>query len=280
MRLFYSVSQRTQYIGTVPANFLENSKLFPQFGLCFSPCRRISLLEKTALLLARLASIKSSITKSPESLDQSSQGKKGRSNYSSVQKHSSVENKIQNALKVLVDHPIPSLTAGITGKASKLLKERFPELFDEIDLEKNSDFSLDNLMMDSGRLVYWKCSNCEKSFRKSVVERVYLTKFCPYCEEANRRPLDKFYPGIAKEWDILRNPLHLRPKFVESSSLDSLWWKCAKCTYGFEATVKARVGGESCPMCHPRPRKLGPSTSRNCQRVAPTAERRPPSGRT
>ena len=164
---------------------------------------------------------------------------------------SQTKKRIEKKIMALQSHPVPSYTATTLLKVSKELHVRFPDLFAELHEELNPDLKLKELLMDSSLRVQWKCSFCAKTFVKSIVERVYLTKICPHCAEAQRKPLDQHYPQIASEWHPLRNFLWLKPCFLECESTEAIWWRCKKCQFDFEATPKSRCAGESCPRCHP-----------------------------
>ncbi|KNH04448.1 hypothetical protein XU18_4307 [Perkinsela sp. CCAP 1560/4] len=132
------------------------------------------------------------------------------------------------------------------------LKEKYPELYLELFRAKNTDVDKETIEMDSAKIVNWRCSECHKTFTKSVIERVYLSKECPMCLEANSKLLEKEYPEIAKEWAPLKNPLYYHPRYLDIHSLQKVIWKCGRCDFEYEASVKQRCSGAECPRCVPK----------------------------
>ena len=152
------------------------------------------------------------------------------------------------------EQPIPlenSFKAVPTDK-KQLLKDRYHDLFLELYKGKNTDLNIEDIEIESGRILNWKCNDCKKPFKKSVIERVFLTKECPHCAKADFRSLAKEHPNLAKEWAPLKNPMFMHPKHLSVHSSEDITWKCGKCSFEFESSVKQRCAGEACPRCYPK----------------------------
>ena len=50
------------------------------------------------------------------------------------------------------------------------------------------------------------------------------------------------------EWDYELNK-DLDPKILLPKSNKKVWWKCATCGHEWEASIKGRTNGSSCPLC-------------------------------
>lgn len=55
------------------------------------------------------------------------------------------------------------------------------------------------------------------------------------------------HPGLAEEWDGIRNGT-LTPEDVQPGSMKKVWWRCRK-EHSWEAAVYSRTGGTGCPYC-------------------------------
>ena len=55
------------------------------------------------------------------------------------------------------------------------------------------------------------------------------------------------YPLLLKEWDDLKNE-NLSPQTIKHHSSIKVWWKCTK-GHTWQASVKNRTAGSSCPVC-------------------------------
>ena len=133
-----------------------------------------------------------------------------------------------------------------------LLKDKYHDLFLELFTAKNQGVELDELEIDSGHIVNWKCADCAKQHRKSVIERVFLDNECPHCVKARFTSLEKEHPNIAKEWAPLKNPMYRHPRHLDVQSIEKIRWICAQCTFEFESSAKQRCSGAACPRCFPK----------------------------
>ncbi len=52
---------------------------------------------------------------------------------------------------------------------------------------------------------------------------------------------------LANEWDYEKNVLN--PNNISANSHKKVWWKCKKCGYEWQASIKSRNKGSGCPQC-------------------------------
>lgn len=125
-------------------------------------------------------------------------------------------------------------------------------LMSEWDKEKNEKEGCfpEKLTESSYKKVWWKCSNGHE-WREEICKRAQ-GKRCPFC--ANKRVLIGFndlatlYPHLAKEWDYEKNTIAITS--VVRGSAKIVWWKCSKCGYKWQASIRARTQRKTgCPKC-------------------------------
>eukprot|EP00759_Apiculatamorpha_spiralis_P005255 PhF_6_TR13197/c0_g1_i1/m.20843 len=136
-------------------------------------------------------------------------------------------------------------------KTSKFLRERYPSLFKELIPSDKYPFQHEDVTIDCGIKVKWKCETCTFTFERSVIERALLTKECPQCLESGKKLLVNIDPEISAEWNPLRNHYTTSPAFLETTSKSKIWWKCKDCQHEWAATPKTRMADRSCPKCNP-----------------------------
>lgn len=125
-----------------------------------------------------------------------------------------------------------------------------PELAKEWDYEKNGSLKPTDVMISSGKIVWWRCSNGH-SFKTAVYVR--RKSGCPYC--GNKKvlkgynDLETLYPDLAKEWHPTLNNGKLPSDYVGGSN-KKVWWKCSVCGYEWKSAVNNRTyGHHGCPAC-------------------------------
>lgn len=67
-------------------------------------------------------------------------------------------------------------------------------------------------------------------------------------------------PDLAKEWHPTRNG-HLGPQDVTPGSKQKVWWICVQ-GHEWEATIRSRSRGETCPICTDRAPQIPPPGGR------------------
>ena len=139
------------------------------------------------------------------------------------------------------------------------LSSQRPDLIREWDYEKNDSLFPENITVNSGVKVWWKCSICGFSWETSVSHRNY-GRGCPNCAKNNKarlvslgkthigvNDLESQRPDLLKEWDYTKNT-SITPSTISVASSKKVWWKCSK-GHEWLASVGARKRGDSCPYC-------------------------------
>ena len=124
-----------------------------------------------------------------------------------------------------------------------------PALAEEWSYDKNGEFTPSNIMPNSNKKVWWKCSKGHE-WQAAISDRS-KEHGCPYC--SGRRvvkgesDLETVNPILAKEWNYERNN-DLKPEHFTSNSGKKVWWKCNK-GHEWQATIVHRNNGRGCPYC-------------------------------
>lgn len=118
-----------------------------------------------------------------------------------------------------------------------------PEAEEMWDYEKNTQSPYD-FATKSKTPIYWRCKNGH-SFQRSVIGFVYKTKVCPECRSLQAMVFSKAH--MMKFWDFEKNK-GMDVKKIPAQSLDMAHWKCPKCGYEWEATIRTRKN-DKCPCC-------------------------------
>lgn len=121
-----------------------------------------------------------------------------------------------------------------------------PELCKEWDYELNGSLTPFNVSRCSEKKVWWKCKVCGLSWQAIVANRSKGSG-CVFCSK-NKRPLAKYNPTLAEEWDYELNG-SLSPSDVSVGSAQYIWWKCKTCGKSWKSRVSTRNKGHGCPHC-------------------------------
>lgn len=133
------------------------------------------------------------------------------------------------------------------------LKTLRPDLFNQIDLDKNSNIDIDKLSIKSNKKVWWKCSKCGGSWQAPVSRRVGYGTGCPYCSNRkvltgfnDLRTINKF---LADEFDAADNDNKATEQMAFTNKVVA--WKCNCCGEIWHAKVYDRIRGSGkCPICY------------------------------
>ena len=125
-----------------------------------------------------------------------------------------------------------------------------PDLASEWNYGKNSGLTPMDVMPNSNKKVWWKCSKGHE-WKANIDDRNKGSK-CPYCSGRyvikGENDLQTINPTLAKEWNYEKNndltPVHIMP-----NSHSKVWWKCSK-GHEWKATVASRTNGNKCPICN------------------------------
>lgn len=123
-----------------------------------------------------------------------------------------------------------------------------PQLAIEWHPSKNGTITPRDVTPGSGKKFWWKCKNGHE-YQMRVLHRSHGSG-CSYC--IGRRAsyaycLASKNPDLAKMWHPTNNGA-LTPKDVTPGSNKKVWWICIK-GHEWEATIKSRHWGNSCPYC-------------------------------
>ena len=124
-----------------------------------------------------------------------------------------------------------------------------PELAKEWNNEKTSGITPADVLPNSDKIVWWKCSKGHE-WKASVGNRS-RGNGCPYCSGrfaiTGENDLQTINPELAKEWSYEQND-GLTPEEVTPNSNKKVWWKCSK-GHEWQAAICDRNRGNGCPYC-------------------------------
>ena len=142
-----------------------------------------------------------------------------------------------------------------------------PTLAKEWNYENNNGLTPMDVMPNSDKKVWWKCSKGHE-WQATIVHRNNGSG-CPYCSGRyavkGYNDLQTVNPSLSKEWDYEKNN-GLTPLDVMPNSVKKVWWKCSK-GHEWQATIDSRNRGNGCPYCSGRYAVKGES---DLQTINPT----------
>ncbi len=122
------------------------------------------------------------------------------------------------------------------------------------DYSKNGNVDPNTIPVSSKKRFFWKCPTCGYEW-EGAVENLTNTTTCVKCvhsgaiiDNTKAYSLAEQYPNVLKEWDYNKNQ-NLDPKSLTPGSNKKVWWKCSKCGFEWESSIKVRVKGHGCPQC-------------------------------
>ena len=125
-----------------------------------------------------------------------------------------------------------------------------PILANEWDYEKNDGLTPLDIMPNSNKKVWWKCSKGHEW--QARIEHRNNGVGCPYCSGRyavkGENDLETVNPTLAKEWNHEKNG-DLSPENFTASSGQKVWWKCTK-GHEWQAAIANRNKGRGCPVCN------------------------------
>jgi hypothetical protein len=123
-------------------------------------------------------------------------------------------------------------------------------LLKQWDFERNGTLTPKDVTYGSRQKVWWICENGHP-WQAAVYTRTGAGAGCPYCSGKRVIPgendLASQLPEVAAQWHPQKN-CGLSPQEVSLGSHKKVWWIC-KNGHQWQATVKTRVSGHSCPIC-------------------------------
>ena len=142
-----------------------------------------------------------------------------------------------------------------TKKYKNSLAYCYPDIAKEWHPTKNGTLTPDKITKNSEKIVWW-LGKCGHEYQTKIISRINASSTgCPYC--GHRKILIGFndlqsqYPNIAKDWHPYKNG-DLKPTDVMSKSDKTVWWKCNKCGYEWQAKIGWRTAnnGQGCKRCY------------------------------
>ena len=141
---------------------------------------------------------------------------------------------------------------------SNLLKEKYPEIFSQIDVERTMkdypDLDIEKLSSFSHKKIWWKCNkNPNHTWKANISGRCAHNYGCPIC--TNRllvkgvNDLKTLYPELAKEFDEKLNGI--KAEDVISGSNKIYYWRCSRhINHVWKETLNNRIfRNYGCPYC-------------------------------
>lgn len=139
------------------------------------------------------------------------------------------------------------------------LEDKFPQLAQEWDYDKNDGLKPSELPYGSHKEVYWVCPICKHSYKKRICNRTAPAKAntesrkCPICLGRQIIPgynslLAKYPEVVANEWDYSKNTVD--PDTIPPHTNKKYWWKCSN-GHSYEAKPNNKINdnGGNCPYC-------------------------------
>lgn len=126
-----------------------------------------------------------------------------------------------------------------------------PDLAAQWDHERNGDLHPSQVLVGTGRKVWWRCSVADDHRWQAVVVSRTANGFgCPFCSgnrPSSTNSLAACYPQIAAELDQVRSGV--APEELTSGSGRKVWWRCTA-GHSWMAPVNARTRRKrACPNC-------------------------------
>lgn len=121
-------------------------------------------------------------------------------------------------------------------------------LVSEWHYEKNISINIEDIVIGSGKKVWWKCVNGHE-WENIVNKRAIRKQGCPYCsgkKASYQKNLTLTNPELVEEWDFSTNLL--QPQIVTYGSEKKVNWVC-KYGHKWAARINHRTKGIGCPIC-------------------------------
>ncbi|MBR2455205.1 MAG: hypothetical protein IKB36_04050 [Clostridia bacterium] len=124
-----------------------------------------------------------------------------------------------------------------------------PTLAKEWIYEKNNGLTPMDVLPNSNKKVWWKCSKGHEWLAN--INSRNAGSGCPYCSSKRvlkgYNDLQSVNSPLAIEWNYGKNN-GLTPMDVLPNSNKKVWWKCSK-GHEWQATISNRNNGNGCPYC-------------------------------
>jgi uncharacterized Zn-finger protein/very-short-patch-repair endonuclease len=125
-----------------------------------------------------------------------------------------------------------------------------PSLAEEWNYEKNNGLTPMDVMPNSNKKAWWKCSK-DHEWQATIIDRNNGYS-CPYCSGKKvlkgYNDLQTVNPTLADTWNYEKNGA-LKPENFTANSGQKVWWKCSN-GHEWQATIASRNSGNGCPVCN------------------------------
>lgn len=130
--------------------------------------------------------------------------------------------------------------------------ELCPGLLQEWDKKKNGDLEPNSFSAGSSQDVWWRCPDCDHSWKARVSNRARKGKGCPKCAGSIVSPdgsIKVLFPELMEEWHPDKNE-GIDPATISRGSARRVWWLCQKCGNEWNSFVFSRTSKNSgCLKC-------------------------------
>ena len=144
----------------------------------------------------------------------------------------------------------PYCSGRYTIKGENDLQTVNPSLAKEWYYEKNTYLTPVDVLPNSNKKVWWKCSKGHEW--QAIINARSNGRGCPYCAGQKvikgHNDLQTSNPTLAQEWNHEKNQ-GLTPVDVMPNSDKKVWWRCNK-GHEWQATIGNRNRGNGCPVCN------------------------------
>ena len=129
------------------------------------------------------------------------------------------------------------------------LETLLPGLADEWS-ERNYPLKPSCVTVNSTTKAWWHCKKCGHEW-KALVSNRSRGSGCPECNRNVIREgvndLTALCPEIIKDWSDKN--IWPTPSIISTHSRHRVWWKCPKCGFEWQETVRVHARKQSCPVC-------------------------------
>ena len=167
--------------------------------------------------------------------------------------------RISNALSLELDELLKMpIETDINTLKGDLLCNQFPQLIKHIDKSKNTDIKIEELLSSSSTELYWTCTTCSDSFKRSVAyyTKTVNSKKSGQCLSCSRSAMKGFsslsieHPEISCEFDKVKNTRDIEDVGIYSTRM--LFWRCKVCDHSWLDSPYRRLHSsksKGCPAC-------------------------------
>ncbi len=125
-----------------------------------------------------------------------------------------------------------------------------PSLAQEWNFAKNDELTPDQVLPQSSKRVWWRCSKDASHEWDAVINSRSAGSGCPYCagqRTTQTTSLEALFPQLAQEWHPDKNDF--TPDQVLPGSGFVVWWQCVQ-GHEWKARIQHRANGVGCPYCY------------------------------